>query len=107
MTPEFFREYLKTSSRKRQLLYAMNPTKIQICQYLIHLHESMGHKILVFSDNVFALKHYASVLNRPYIYGGTSQGERLRVLQQFRFNPALNTLFISKVGDTSIDVQND
>lgn len=28
----------------------------------------------------------------------------MRVLQQFRFNPALNTLFISKVGDTSIDI---
>jgi DNA excision repair protein ERCC-3 len=25
-------------------------------------------------------------------------------LQQFRFNPALNTIFISKIGDTSIDL---
>ncbi len=104
MTKEFFREYLKEKSRRRQLLYAMNPTKIQACQYLISFHESMGHKILVFSDNIFALKNYATKLNRPFIYGGTSQGERVRVLQQFRFNPALNTLFISKVGDTSIDL---
>ncbi|KAJ1533601.1 hypothetical protein HK096_005042 [Nowakowskiella sp. JEL0078] len=43
-------------------------------------------------------------LNRPHIYGGTSQSERLRILQQFRHNPALNTIFLSKVGDTSIDI---
>ena len=63
-----------------------------------------GDKIIVFSDNIFALKHYAGILNKPYIYGGTSQSERTRVLQQFRFNPALNTIFISKIGDTSIDL---
>lgn len=34
----------------------MNPTKIQACQYLIEYHEAMGDKIIVFSDNVFALK---------------------------------------------------
>ena len=28
----------------------------------------------------------------------------MRVLQQFRFNPALSTIFLSKVGDTSIDL---
>lgn len=56
MTPQFHREYLKAKSRKRQLLYAMNPKKIQICQYLIAFHEALGHKILVYSDNVFALK---------------------------------------------------
>jgi DNA excision repair protein ERCC-3 len=28
----------------------------------------------------------------------------MRVLQQFRFNPALNTIFLSKVGDTSLDL---
>ncbi|KAI8903097.1 P-loop containing nucleoside triphosphate hydrolase protein [Gorgonomyces haynaldii] len=104
MVRSFFREYLREKSRKRQLIYTMNPYKIQVCQYLVNHHESLGHKILIYSDNVFALKHYAQTLNRPYIYGGTSQGERMRVLQQFRFNPALNTLFISKVGDTSIDL---
>jgi DNA excision repair protein ERCC-3 len=50
------------------------------------------------------LKHYAGKLYKPFIYGGTSHGERTRVLQQFRFNPALNTIFLSKVGDTSIDL---
>jgi len=104
MTPEFYREYLKKSSRIRRLLYAMNPIKFQVCQYLIEYHESRGDKIIVFSDNVFALKKYALKLKKPYIYGPTSQTERLRILQQFQNNPKVNTLFLSKVGDTSLDL---
>jgi DNA excision repair protein ERCC-3 len=82
----------------------MNPKKFQICQYLIHYHESRGDKIIVFSDNVYALQTYARKLKKPFIDGGTSQQERLRVLQNFQHNPAMNTLFLSKVGDTSIDL---
>ena len=106
MTRAFFREYLHLppKSRKRQLLYIMNPTKIQACQYLIEMHETMGDKVIVFSDNIFAIKHYSQKLGKPMIYGGTSQSERIRVLQQFRFNPALNCIFLSKIGDTSIDL---
>ncbi|RVE74364.1 hypothetical protein OJAV_G00021390 [Oryzias javanicus] len=57
-----------------------------------------------FADNVFALKEYAVRLNKPYIYGPTSQGERMQILQNFKHNPKINTIFISKVGDTSFDL---
>ncbi len=56
MTPEFYREYLREQSRKRMLLYCMNPKKFQACQFLIKYHEDRGDKIIVFSDNVFALE---------------------------------------------------
>lgn len=56
MTPEFYREYLREQSRKRMLLYCMNPRKFQACQFLINYHEARGDKIIVFSDNVFALE---------------------------------------------------
>jgi DNA excision repair protein ERCC-3 len=56
MTPEFYREYLKEQSRKRMLLYCMNPKKFQACQFLIKYHEDRGDKIIVFSDNVYALE---------------------------------------------------
>lgn len=56
MTPEFYREYLREQSRKRMLLYCMNPNKFQACQFLIDYHENRGDKIIVFSDNVFALE---------------------------------------------------
>lgn len=104
MTAEFYREYLRERSRKKMLLYCMNPTKFQAAQYLIHYHETRGDKIIVFSDNVYALEAYAIKLGKPYIHGGTPQIERMRILQNFQHNPIVNTIFLSKVGDTSIDL---
>ncbi|XP_071802961.1 general transcription and DNA repair factor IIH helicase/translocase subunit XPB-like [Asterias amurensis] len=104
MTPEFYREYLGLRSRKRLLLYVMNPNKFRACQFLVRFHEQRNDKVIVFSDNVFALKHYAIAMDKPYIYGPTSQGERLQILQNFQHNPLVNTIFISKVGDNSFDL---
>lgn len=104
MTPEFYREYLTCKTSKRLLLYVMNPSKFRACQFLIRYHERRGDKTIVFSDNVFALKHYAIAMNKPYIYGPTSQGERIQILQNFKFNPKVNTIFVSKVADTSFDL---
>lgn len=56
MTPEFYHEYLRHGSRSQMLLSCMNPNKIQACQLLINYHERKGDKIIVFSDNIFALK---------------------------------------------------
>ncbi|GAA5908027.1 TFIIH/NER complex ATPase/helicase subunit SSL2 [Sporobolomyces salmoneus] len=103
-TPEFYREYLREKSRKKMLLYCMNPKKFQACQFLIQYHENRGDKIIVFSDNVFALEAYAKKLGKLYIHGGTPQVERMRILQNFQHNPIVNTIFLSKVGDTSIDL---
>lgn len=82
----------------------MNPNKFRCCQYLIRYHERRGDKTIVFSDNVFALKHYAIKMNKPYIYGPTSQNERIQILQNFKFNMKVNTIFVSKVADTSFDL---
>ncbi|KAG7663283.1 SSL2 [[Candida] subhashii] len=104
MTSEFYQEYLRESARKRMLLYIMNPTKFQACQFLIHYHEKRGDKIIVFSDNVYALQEYALKLGKPFIYGSTPQQERMKILQNFQHNDEINTIFLSKVGDTSIDL---
>jgi DNA excision repair protein ERCC-3 len=56
MTSEFYAEYLRQENRKRMLLYCMNPEKFQACQFLIKYHEARGDKIIVFSDNVYALQ---------------------------------------------------
>ncbi|XP_066156866.1 general transcription and DNA repair factor IIH helicase/translocase subunit XPB isoform X1 [Euwallacea fornicatus] len=104
MTPEFYREYLVCKTSKRLLLYVMNPSKFMATQYLIRYHERRGDKTIVFSDNVFALKHYAIKMNKPYIYGPTTQSERIQILQNFKFNPKVNTIFVSKVADTSFDL---
>ncbi|KAK6631181.1 hypothetical protein RUM43_014277 [Polyplax serrata] len=104
MTPEFYREYLICRTSKKLLLYVMNPNKFRACQYLIKYHERRGDKTIVFSDNVFALKHYAIKMNKPFIYGPTSQVERIQILQNFKINPKINTIFVSKVADTSFDL---
>lgn len=104
MTTEFYSEYMREKSRKAALLYIMNPRKFQACQYLIDYHEKRGDKVIVFSDNVYALERYALKLNKAYIYGGTPQNERLRILENFQHNEQVNTIFLSKIGDTSLDL---
>lgn len=104
MTPEFYNEYLHIKTRKRKLLYVMNPNKFRICQFLMRYHERRNDKIMIFSDVVFALRTYARKLDRYFIDGQTSQKERMKILRNFRHNPQVNTIFISKVGDNSFDL---
>lgn len=104
MTGEFYQEYLLADRVRKMLLPIMNPTKFQACQFLLDYHERRGDKIIVFSDNVYALKAYALKLGKPFIYGATPQAERMQILKNFQYNDAVNTIFLSKVGDTSIDL---
>ncbi|MED6191469.1 General transcription and DNA repair factor IIH helicase subunit xpb1 [Stylosanthes scabra] len=106
MTKEFFAEYLKKeNSKKRQALYVMNPNKFRACEFLINYHEkARGDKIIVFADNLFALTEYAMKLHKPMIYGATSHVERTKILQAFKTSKDVNTIFLSKVGDNSIDI---
>ncbi|KAI0007222.1 cytochrome P450 [Xylariaceae sp. FL0662B] len=104
MPTEFFEQYIQASLRTRSLLYAMNPFKFQACQYLIKYHENRGDKIIVFSDNVYALEAYAKKLMKPFLYGGTSNAERQEILEWFRNLPQCSTIFLSKIGDTSLDL---
>lgn len=105
MPPDFHREYyrLKKPSLKFTLC-AVNPNKFQACQYLIRYHEARGDKIIVFSDDLYTLKLFAIKMGKAYIYGGTNQEERLKVLENFRHNKNINTIFLSKIGDTSLDI---
>lgn len=68
MTPEFYREYVAIKTKKRILLYTMNPNKFRACQFLIRFHERRNDKIIVFADNVFALKEYAIRLNKHVFF---------------------------------------
>lgn len=106
MTAEFYREYLKPelSMRQKQLLYILNPRKFRMCEYLVKFHEERGDKIIIFSDDVFALQMYARALKRPYIYGGTPDAERNEVLALFKTSTECNCIGLSKVGDTALDI---
>lgn len=91
MSAEFYREYLGLNSMKKMLLCVMNPNKFRATEFLIKFHERRNDKIIVFSDNVFALKHYATTLQKPFIYGPTSQSERIQILQNFKYNPKVSS----------------
>ncbi|CDW61177.1 Helicase C domain containing protein [Trichuris trichiura] len=43
-------------------------------------------------------------MEKPFLYGETSQNERMQILQNFQYNPKVNAIFVSKVADTSFDL---
>ncbi|EAN32430.1 DNA repair helicase rad25 family protein [Theileria parva strain Muguga] len=104
MTAPFYREYLRSSSVKKRRLWSCNPVKLITCEYLLKFHESRGDKVIVFSDNLFALLHAAKLLNRPFIYGKVSSAERIIILNKFKNETTFNTIFLSKVGDNALDI---
>jgi len=106
LTSEFFLEYENCQQpiKKKDLFYILHPLKFQVCQFLINYHEKRGDKIIVFLDNVFALRFYAEKLKKPFIDGDVKVKERLRILEDFKSGSGGNTIFLSRVGDTSIDL---
>jgi DNA excision repair protein ERCC-3 len=107
MTQDFYEEYLKAKTpQQRLLLSTMNPRKFQACQFLIDYHEKRGDKIIVFSDNVYALKAYCDQMGKLRIDGKTSDAERLQTLENFKYanDNWAAALFLSKIGDTSLDI---
>ena len=85
---------IQAPQARKMLLYVMNPEKIRRCEYLIRYHEKRGDKIIVFSDNLFALSTYARLMNRFYLEGDTSHEERVKVMDNFRQNPKVSNTCI-------------
>ena len=105
MSAEFYREYLRASSaRLKRLLYVMNPNKFRACEYLVKLHEGRGDKIIIFFDDVFALKRYSQRLDVPLVFGQTKEQDRGRIYASFRHSSTVNTLALSKIADVAIDL---
>jgi hypothetical protein len=51
---------MQPAPNRRIALAVLNPDKFQACQFLIQFHEQHRRdKIIVFSDNIFALKECA------------------------------------------------
>jgi len=88
MTAEFYEAYLKKAGPRlerqksalesgggknlKQMYYVCNPNKFIACEFLVSLHEAKGDKIIVFSDQLFALEVLARSMKRPYINGSTN-----------------------------------
>eukprot|EP00392_Amoebophrya_sp_AT5.2_P002359 g2364.t1 len=109
MSPSFYEEYLQKIVTRGQhatarLLFTCNPIKLCIAEFLIRFHEKRGDKVLVFSDNTELLKTFAEAMKRYYIYGEVPNREREVILRKFKEDPAVSTIFLSKVGDNAIDL---
>jgi len=111
MTPDFYQSYLEHSTPnqgnkryKAQQLAICNPNKFMACEYLINYHKRRGDKIIVFSDDLFSLKELATKLMCPYIKGVVTQQERLNIFEYFQKTNDVDCIFLSSVGDTSIDL---
>ncbi|GBE60912.1 DNA repair helicase [Babesia ovata] len=104
MTAPFYREYLRSDSTKKRRLWSCNPVKLATCEYLLKFHEARGDKVIVFSDNLFALLHVAKMLHRPFIYGKVTSAERIIILNKFKNENTFNSIILSKVGDNALDI---
>ena len=98
------RKVTLTKFRAQQRLFVMNPNKVAACRFLVSEHLKRNDKILVFSDDIFALRQYARLLGVPMLYGDTSAQDRLKTLTAFKTSDTVNVICISSVGDTSIDL---
>ncbi len=111
MTKEFYAEYIKhavvNGARVQRILYTLNPSKLRACEYLVNYHRELNHKIIIFSDDVPALVLICEVLGKlDFIYGGTSENERKRILDNFKTGSSsmCSCIGLSKVGDTALDI---
>ena len=55
-------------------------------------------QIIIFSDDIYALRKYMNLLQIPGIYGGTKKWERQTILGNFRTSSIKNAICLSKVG---------
>ena len=104
MTPEFAKEYSVRMAQDKILLHAGNPNKFLVLQYLIKKHEDRGDKIIVFSDKPDILHIYGEKLKIPVAHGKVSHEERVFILDKFKGTRKINTIMISSIGDTAIDL---
>lgn len=103
MTPRFLSMYKERGSDK-PLLYAGNPNKFLVLQYLIKRHEERGDKIIVFGNRPAILEHYAKMMKMPVLHGKVRHDERVVILEKFQTSKKINTIFLSSIGDTAIDL---
>ncbi|CAK81254.1 unnamed protein product (macronuclear) [Paramecium tetraurelia] len=105
MPPIFLQEYqTKNNMTVRQLLHTGNPGKYKALQFLIKNHEMLGHKIIVFCDSLLILNYYALLLGYPVIDGDLNTDEKNKIFSIFKNSNEIKTIFVSRVGDTGIDI---
>eukprot|EP00056_Hartaetosiga_gracilis_P000746 m.40253 g.40253 ORF g.40253 m.40253 type:complete len:787 (-) comp10337_c0_seq1:68-2428(-) len=105
MLPQFYSEYCRAASHRLKLkLCVCNPSKFMAAEFLIRKHEARGDKIIVFSDDIDALKTLSAGLNRKKVYGDTPPKEREKILQEYKERDDFRTIMFSKIADNAFDL---
>eukprot|EP00055_Hartaetosiga_balthica_P010578 m.45566 g.45566 ORF g.45566 m.45566 type:complete len:784 (+) comp7228_c0_seq1:37-2388(+) len=105
MLPRFYEEYCRTPSYRLKLkLCVCNPSKFMAAEFLIRKHEARGDKIIVFSDDIDALKTLSDGLNRKRVYGDTPPKEREAILELYKTRDDFRTIMFSKIADNAFDL---
>lgn len=79
-------------------MLVMNLNKFRTCQFLIEYHEKRNDKIIVIADN-FRPKPTPEVFKDHF-----SQDERMLILNYFKNNPKIKTIFVSKIVDNYVAI---
>ena len=58
----------------------------------------------MFCDSIYPLTKFKEIFGYPVLDGSTAESQRKRVLAEFRQSTTQNIVFLSKIGDTSIDL---
>jgi len=94
-------------------MYVLNPYKYVALRKLLEDHRAKGDKILIFSENVAAIKRYGTALRCWFMHGGTPDQEREHLLRRFRMSGEevdgsvtgpIQVLMLSRVGDVALDL---
>ncbi|EGD82528.1 hypothetical protein PTSG_03178 [Salpingoeca rosetta] len=105
MVQSFYEQYWRTDSHAQKMkLCVCNPNKFSACEFLIRKHEARGDKIIVFSDDIFALHELATKLNKEYISGDTPDRQRHEILDRYKKRDDFRTIFFSKIADNAFDL---
>jgi DNA excision repair protein ERCC-3 len=91
MTPLCYAAHAQTADRAIQrLLYIMNLNKVRVCYNLVKFHLSHKRRIMLFCDDLFALRVYAQMLSNiigrkvPSVDGKTENSLRESIVSNFR-----------------------
>ena len=94
-------EYAVADKRYQFRIAAENPRKYTVVKSL--LQKESGHRILIIGEYLDQLKQIAELTDLPMVTGKTSQKERDRLYEQFRFG-AISGLILSRVGNFALDL---
>lgn len=95
-------------SERRKRLRILFPAKIRQCKLLMRYHEEMGHRVLIFVEEVGILQEYSRILNRDFIDGSLRLEDQVKLVARMKnaTKPSERTLLFNSVGDASLDIPN-